>query len=152
MKEEVTLRTLHQRAREAFKLSYREANFCNWCGNLVENYLVHHGDGDPTNNNPDNLWALCGQACHWEVHDAVLDSKIKSKGGIATAAKGGGLKKLHADGYFTSERQSAAGKAGVGECKAKGARVANAKKVQCPDCDRIMNPGALGPFPLDSPA
>src|SRR5437868_9354104 len=138
--------TQRRQAREAFKLSYRKGNFCNWCGQFIENRLIHHGDGIPVNNVPDNLWALCGRSCHDEVHNEFLDGRVKMKaaGGYATAALGGGLKKLHADGFFTPERQSTAGKAGVGESKAKGARVANAKRVKCPDCDRIMNPGSLG--------
>lgn len=141
--------TEHRIARRAFDASSRKANFCNWCGNVIENRLIHHGDGNPANNVPDNLWALCGRTCHNHVHDGLLNGKnlIRSLGGKATAAKGGGFKALHRNGKGTteySEMQSNNAKAGVGECKARGARVANAKQVQCPSCDRVMNPGALG--------
>lgn len=87
--------------------------------------------------------ALCGRACHAHVHDETLDGKtlIRAKGG---RTGGNGLRKLHDEGFFTSEFQSKVAKMGTGESKAKGARVANAIKVGCPDCGRVMNPGALG--------
>lgn len=122
-------------------------NFCNWCGRKIENLLVHHVDGQWFNNDPSNYMALCGRSCHANVHDETLNGReeIRAKGGLATAAKGGGFKdpKISAQ-VHSSERQRSAAKAGVGESKAKGARVANAIKVDCPDCGRTMNPGALG--------
>lgn len=132
-------------ARKAFDLSYREDNFCNWCGTLIIKRLVHHGDGNPDNNNPDNLWALCGRSCHAKVHDTLLNGKIliRSKGGLSSNGPAIGHAR-HKGTEAYSERQRKAAQAGIGECKAKGARVANAKKIKCPDCDRIMNPGSLG--------
>lgn len=131
------------RARKIFTESYRESNFCNWCGALINNRLVHHGDANPDNNSPHNLWALCSRECHWEVHEQVLNHPIRTLGGLT----GAGGKETHrkyrnTDGY--AEEQSRRAKFGVGECKAKGARITNAKKIQCPNCDRTMNPGALG--------
>lgn len=137
-KAKPSLRTQHRHANRIFDTSYREDNFCNWCGKPVENRLVHHGDGDPFNNDVNNLWALCSRTCHWNVHEQILEQPIRKMGALTGA--GGRASAL----VRTSEEQSRRAKMGAGECKAKGARVANAKKVQCPSCDRIMNPGALG--------
>lgn len=135
--------TQTRQARIAFDKSYRHENFCNWCGKPIETRLVHHGDANPINNDPKNLWALCGRSCHFSVHDELREDKIRSKGG--KTSNGGAIGHYrHKDTTEYSERQRKAAKAGVGECKAKGARIANAIKVQCPNCDRIMNPGALG--------
>lgn len=60
-----------------FAESDRKSNWCNWCGAAIEKLLIHHGDGDHSNNDPVNLWALCGNTCHTQAHMNLLDHGVK---------------------------------------------------------------------------
>lgn len=139
-----SLRTKHRIAHK-IALTYKSTKYCNWCGKETKgDVLVHHGDENPDNNDLDNLWILCGRKCHLEVHEKVNNSLIHSKGG---AKSQGGFRQYHRLGNGTveySEEQRRKGRLGTGEVKARGARVSNAKRVECPDCGRVMNPGSLG--------
>lgn len=68
-------------AREAARRQYwrdrsREAWRCPGCGrdrDAVDRVDVHHRDGNPRNNDPDNLVALC-RRCHLSgAHDRQVD-------------------------------------------------------------------------------
>ena len=55
----------------------RDNNMCQKCHNTMSKMVVHHIDGDDTNNNPLNLITLC-RKCHQNLHNPALKNNCPS--------------------------------------------------------------------------
>lgn len=68
----------HKRAREEFWERHdRDGYQCPSCGD-GEAIEVHHRDGDPFNNNSDNLLGLCHSCHRWEHHQRNTDRRLET--------------------------------------------------------------------------
>ena len=78
----------HGSARKIAYLIEGREKFCEICG-TTKSIDIHHKDGNPYNNAPDNLVSVC-RSCHMKLHRAKSVCKICGK-----PAKGHGYCEMH---------------------------------------------------------
>jgi 5-methylcytosine-specific restriction endonuclease McrA len=70
-------RLLGYRLRRILKSVGRDVKHCEFC-TTTKNLTIHHKDGNPTNNQPENLQVLCDY-CHKNVHSLERSKEEEEK-------------------------------------------------------------------------
>ena len=75
-KKKKPLRKTRHQLEEILCRAGRQIEYCEECGQFYGDLQIHHIDGNPHNNHPDNLAILCG-GCHAEKHRIADERGVK---------------------------------------------------------------------------
>lgn len=110
-------------ARSALQAEGRRLDLCEDCGTEIEPFAIHHRDGNPYNNDPENLLVLC-MDCHLFRHGPA-DAE-----GVASWREG------------TIDERQADRELGIVEDKDKGMQLIKLRitkaAYQCMECNTII--------------